>query len=794
MADQKIRITLSASAKGLAAEFGKAGKALKAFKGEMGMTQRAASSLSTSLKAAFAGVGLGLVTRALFQAGVEAQGLRSAFESISGSSTGAAAELDFVREASDRLGQQFYSVADSYKGIFASAKGTKMEGQGVRDLFVSIMEAGTALGTSNDALNRAFLQLSQGIGRGKFELEDLKTISEALPGVGMADFAKALGVTTAEFLRMVSAGEVVSDDFLPKLSTALHEKFGEAAAAAADNAIGAFNKFQTAWKDVQVAVAESGFMEEATESLTRIATLLKDPAVQTAIKAWAERFFELTGSVIKFVIEHGKLLAGIGAAVIVLPKLVAFCRALNAAYTVMAGIQLSSWLIGVNAAMSGVVGTTVTLGAALATTAAAAAAFFAAYKLTEWLTMRGHMQGIADASAELKRNTSKVSQEFLAISRATGVSVKSMEELDQAVADGRLRYDELADGGKGAWVAITAATRESTAAQQAAVAGATDEMKKKYKEYADQVKRLQDEIAGREQSLAEKLRAMGRSGMSDLGAWRDRKKEADEYYAAAQRAASAGNYDEAVKLADKAQAAYEDLNKEVKDGEKVQISQTAALKKSMQGVEAAGRLAITILDKQKKAATAAQEALDDQSGGELSGKLQAAKQEAEDLNKVIRDSGGDWSKVWDQMQRDGKRAIDETEREIVRLTRDREVNVYINEIVKKATGGPVGRFASGGKLPGYGGGDRIPALLEAGEFIIRKEAVSRFGSNIFHMLNSLRLPKFAAGGQVGAAGGGGVYNLNVSFAGEVSPLSQRTARDNARLLLREMQAMQKGRS
>jgi hypothetical protein len=64
----------------------------------------------------------------------------------------------------------------------------------------------------------------------------------------------------------------------------------------------------------------------------------------------------------------------------------------------------------------------------------------------------------------------------------------------------------------------------------------------------------------------------------------------------------------------------------------------------------------------------------------------------------------------------------------------------------------VQRFARGGKLPGFGGGDRIPALLEAGEFVVRKEAVSRFGSGIFHMLNNLRLPKFAAGGQVGGGG------------------------------------------
>jgi TP901 family phage tail tape measure protein len=63
--------------------------------------------------------------------------------------------------------------------------------------------------------------------------------------------------------------------------------------------------------------------------------------------------------------------------------------------------------------------------------------------------------------------------------------------------------------------------------------------------------------------------------------------------------------------------------------------------------------------------------------------------------------------------------------------------------------GNIPRFATGGKLPGYGGGDKIHALLEAGEFIVRKEAVSRYGAGALHAINNLRLPKFQNGGMVG---------------------------------------------
>jgi hypothetical protein len=77
---------------------------------------------------------------------------------------------------------------------------------------------------------------------------------------------------------------------------------------------------------------------------------------------------------------------------------------------------------------------------------------------------------------------------------------------------------------------------------------------------------------------------------------------------------------------------------------------------------------------------------------------------------------------------------------------------------KKSEGGPIERagygglleagqvikrFARGGfhgLLPGYGGGDRRLILAEDGEYVIRKEAVSKYGAGLFEALNTLRMP------------------------------------------------------
>lgn len=69
----------------------------------------------------------------------------------------------------------------------------------------------------------------------------------------------------------------------------------------------------------------------------------------------------------------------------------------------------------------------------------------------------------------------------------------------------------------------------------------------------------------------------------------------------------------------------------------------------------------------------------------------------------------------------------------------------------------------GGKIAGYGGGDRHNILVESGEFITRKEAVAYYGPRLFHALNSMNVgrdnlrpyARAQAGGIVGVTPGGG---------------------------------------
>jgi TP901 family phage tail tape measure protein len=58
-------------------------------------------------------------------------------------------------------------------------------------------------------------------------------------------------------------------------------------------------------------------------------------------------------------------------------------------------------------------------------------------------------------------------------------------------------------------------------------------------------------------------------------------------------------------------------------------------------------------------------------------------------------------------------------------------------------GGKVLAFARGGVVPGSGNRDTVPAMLQPGEFVIRKKAVETIGANKLHKMN-----KYAGGGRV----------------------------------------------
>jgi TP901 family phage tail tape measure protein len=90
---------------------------------------------------------------------------------------------------------------------------------------------------------------------------------------------------------------------------------------------------------------------------------------------------------------------------------------------------------------------------------------------------------------------------------------------------------------------------------------------------------------------------------------------------------------------------------------------------------------------------------------------------------------------------------------------------------RRAEGGPIRRFASGGFVPGSGDGDTVSARLTPGEFVIRKKAVQAIGVDNLHQMN-----RYAEGGSVRSSKNTGDVSRNNRYfdGGTVKELISKT--------------------
>lgn len=225
------------------------------------------ASLATFGFGAGAALGIYEIGKASIEAQMQLERLDKSFTAIYGSAATARQQLDFVRETSTAMGQEFYSAADAARTFFAAGQGTTLSGQ-LNEIYAGFSKAGAALGLSSDDMQGIFLALGQSMSKSKVQAEELRgQIGERLPGAFQVA-AKAMGVSTAELDKMMSDGELLAEDLLPRMAEVLEQQYGAAAESAADTVQGAVNRMSTAWTDFKAGILDSEPVVNALNAIT----------------------------------------------------------------------------------------------------------------------------------------------------------------------------------------------------------------------------------------------------------------------------------------------------------------------------------------------------------------------------------------------------------------------------------------------------------------------------------------------------------------------------------------------
>ncbi|WP_157314561.1 phage tail tape measure protein [Chitinibacter sp. GC72] len=326
------------------------------------------------------------------------------------------------------------------------------------------------------------------------------------------------------------------------------------------------------------------------------------------------------------------------------------------------------------------------------------------------------------------------------------------------------------------------------------------------RQYVERVRELRGKLYDAQTSTEDRLREIKRKGMSeeqqqaDLAAQaREKQARAAQLATMAEQAAASGRSKDAERLAQLAQREAEGSQSQAERlTDNAQAYQLVA--ESSQLIERAIQAEIDA--NEVAAALSAQKATSEQAAYERTlGQIEDLKNELKSLTE-------------EDQQVQIRAEIADAQANVARLQneldglKDKTVTVTVVEqtVAARQHGGPVG-LQRGGSLSGYGGGDRIPALLEAGEFVLRKEAVRRYGLGLIWQLNQLRvdpgrIARYAMGGLVGmslpmasmasttASPLQDVVTVNLNVGGKTFPM--HTERQQARQLVATLKYLERG--
>ncbi len=791
---QKAYRDLARSGTASMAELTRAKKNMNARIAELtGSTTRWNQSLLSAnnlMRGAALGIGIGMMARYAAQiTGIADQYSQlDAKIRLTVSSDQEAAQIqEKLYQISQKTGTAYAANADAYAKLGMQLKDVGIKGEETVGIVDLVNKSLIVNGSSAEMASSFQQQFAQAMGSGVLQGDEFRAMLES-NGYFAGLLAKELGTNIAGLRKMSKEGQLTSDVLLsafPKMAEEVNSAFSKIPMTVGRARQILDNVFRSLVNDSNKAAGGTSKIADSLIGLAQVIEANREPLTEmiAGMINLGASAVDVAVNIGKFVVANREMLTEIGKYALIFGGVLKFITMFSGALlqvqiaaSTLGGVKLASWAIDAARQMSTLASSSTLAGTAIKGTLALAAAQGAVSIAQLAVELYRVKQAYDELHASEERGavqSANLAKKYAEISQATGVVITSHQELMAAIDDGKIHQDAATKQ----WVAGAgqkAAAEKTAATTIKQVTGeALEAMKKKYQEYAREVQRLQGEIVGRERSLQAELREMSRTGMSDYSSWMDRKKEAEEYAAAAKKAAQEAaqamasgdtimgkeKYAEALQYADQAKDAYKSLNAEIKAGDHVVVNQTDALKTSMEGVKKAGELGIEIMKQQQKEAKAAMDAMVEKSG-------------FADLTEGMDDAEKKWAENWKNMQSAASKEISAVEEQIVKLV-SKDRTVYINVVEREArryggiAGGSALHLRKGAKLAGYGGGDRIPAVLEAGEGVLRKEAVRWMGADRFHALNMMQMPDFSgllgATTPTAAAVADNKYTVNVNF-------------------------------
>jgi tape measure domain-containing protein len=229
------------------------------------------------------------LAKSFYEVGLAVERMNAGLKAALGTVELATETQAFLRTESDRLGLVFAEQASGYQKLSAAARGTRLEGAALREVFLGLVEGARATQMTSEELQGAVLAVGQMMSKGTVAAEELRgQLGERMPGAFQVA-ARAMGVTTAELGKMLEQGQLLAEDFLPKFAAQLRKELGGAATDAAQTLEASVNRLKNAWFDFRVEVMQSGVLEFLRQGAITATSELKRLKEEGRLDEWAQQ-------------------------------------------------------------------------------------------------------------------------------------------------------------------------------------------------------------------------------------------------------------------------------------------------------------------------------------------------------------------------------------------------------------------------------------------------------------------------------------------------------------------------
>lgn len=188
------------------------------------------------------------------KAALEFERFKRIINFTSGGEFKGAQNLRDIRDEANRLGVDMRASVTGFAQFSASTKETPLEGDASTAIFKNVNQASANYGLGGEQQERVFTALSQMSSKGVVSMEELRQqLGESLPSA-LNIAARSMGVTTKEFTKMVERGEVLASDFLPKFAQQLGAESASGVAGASKSTQASLNRLNNTLYDLQVTI------------------------------------------------------------------------------------------------------------------------------------------------------------------------------------------------------------------------------------------------------------------------------------------------------------------------------------------------------------------------------------------------------------------------------------------------------------------------------------------------------------------------------------------------------------